>query len=102
MNQCMNITLLVALVAGAGCAKNSEEALTRAQQAADAHCDCVQKQMEKPWSEIREADCATTKAAFYEASKLDHSDPKAESIFTLGRGCIQKLYEMDQRATAAK
>ncbi|WAS97137.1 hypothetical protein [Nannocystis punicea] len=102
MNQRSVIALFLALVAGAGCAKNSEEALTRAQEAATKHCDCVQEQMKKPWSEVREADCAVTQAAFYEAVKLDHSDPKAEKIYNLGRGCITKLREMDQRATAAK
>ena len=103
MNPCMTIALLLALVAGAGCAKNSEEALTRAQKGAEAHCGCVQEQMKKPWSEVREADCAATRAAFYAGMEgTDHSDPKVETIYNLGRGCIAKLSEMDGRATAAK
>jgi hypothetical protein len=103
MNLRSKITLLLALGAGAGCAKNSEEVLRRAQQGAEAHCGCVQQQMKKPWGEIRAADCATTRAAFYEGLEgADHSDPKLDEIFNLGRGCIARLSEMDARATAAK
>lgn len=103
MNQRTIITLFTALVAGAGCSKNSEEVLTRAHKAADAHCGCLAEAMKKPWGEIREADCDATQAAFYEAIEaVDQRDKKGQVIFDLGRGCIAKLNDLSQRASEAK
>ena len=92
MNQGAVITLLLALAAGAGCQKNSPEALARAQAAANAQCDCVAQTMQKPWTEMQAGDCDKPKAAFYEALEgLDMTDKKAAVIMDLGRDCTTKL-----------
>ncbi|MCY1059050.1 hypothetical protein [Nannocystis sp. SCPEA4] len=103
MNQRSVITLFIALVAGAGCSKNSEEVLTRAHKAADAQCGCVAEAMKKPWTEIRDTDCDATKAAFYDAmNPVDQSDKRGEEIFNLGRGCIHKLRDVVQANSERK
>lgn len=91
---------LVALAAGAGCSKNSKEALDRAHKAAEAQCDCVADAMNKPRSQIGHNDCDATKTAFYDAMKsVDQSEKQGEEIFNLGHDCIKKLSELSRPPT---